>query len=212
MCGKDKLIGYWSRQLIDAEKHYSATKREALAITWGTLQLRLYLQSHPFVVESDQSACQILFRQVSSNRLLTKRRFMLSDFVFDVRHRSEKDNLAADAMSRQETEGADASAWDLDIPTLLVELESAVSIDPASMVPIALSKLLQAQQHDDEVLTALMRGRLHGIGICEDDDGLIVRKVERVGLPPLLQAWSLRYYETEYSSWRTNNKRRFTQG
>lgn len=86
----------------------------------------------------------------------------------------------------------------MDVPVLLVELESAlvldtelmvpIAMDTASIVPIALSELLHAQQHDGEVLNALMKGRLHGHAVYENKDGLIVRKVKRVELPPLKQA------------------------
>lgn len=47
---------------------------------------------------------------------------MLLDLVFDVRYRPGKDDEVADAISRLEKEGADASAWDMDFMTLLVEL------------------------------------------------------------------------------------------
>lgn len=113
---------------------------------------------------------------------------MFSDFTFDVNHRPCKDNLAVDAMSRLETEGADSSAWDMDIPTQLAELQSALAVDTATMVPIAQRELVHAMQHDDDVLKALERGKLHGYAVVEDGDGLIVRKAERVGLPPILQA------------------------
>lgn len=113
---------------------------------------------------------------------------MFYDFEFNVRHRLGKKIAAVDAMSRLETEGSASSTWDMDILTLLVELKSVLARDTATLVPMALSKLIHAQQHDDEVLRALTQGRLHGHAVDEDEDGFIVRKVERPGIPSLLQA------------------------
>lgn len=91
-------------------------------------------------------------------------------------------------MSRLETEGADASPWDMDIPTLLLELKRSLAIDTAILVLMALSESIHWNQHDDEVLLSLAYGRLNGHAVYEDDDGLIVRKVERPRMPFLLQA------------------------
>ena len=48
-----KIIEYWSRSLTKAERNYSATKREALAITMAILRWRHFLEWRKFEVLTD---------------------------------------------------------------------------------------------------------------------------------------------------------------
>jgi hypothetical protein len=180
-------IGFWSRKLHAAELNNSATEREALDIVWHLQLLRPYLQGHSFDVESDHRACQALFRQVSPNRRLMKWRLQLSNFTFKVRYKPGSENTAADPMSRLETEGVDNNSWDLDLPTLLVDFECVIAIDTAALVPIQLSEMRHEQSRDGDCQDALERGRMHGHLVIEDDERLIVRLVERRGMPTLHQ-------------------------
>ena len=49
-------IGYWSRALTDAEKNYTTTEKECLAVVWSILTLRPCLYGNAFDLHTDHEA------------------------------------------------------------------------------------------------------------------------------------------------------------
>ncbi|CAN8070819.1 unnamed protein product, partial [Agarophyton chilense] len=54
--GERKPIGYWSRSLNAADKKYSVSEKECLAVVWALTTLRPYLQGERFTVNTDHSS------------------------------------------------------------------------------------------------------------------------------------------------------------
>ena len=59
--GSEQSIGFASRTLLPAEKHYSQLDKEALVIIFGIKKFHDYLQGHRFTIYSDRQPLQYLF-------------------------------------------------------------------------------------------------------------------------------------------------------
>ena len=46
----ERPVGYFSRVLSDTERAFNTTERECLAIVWGSIPLRHYLDSGRFTI------------------------------------------------------------------------------------------------------------------------------------------------------------------
>lgn len=98
--GEDRPIAFASRSLQAAERNYSTTEKELLAIVWGVKHFRPYLLSKEFTVFTDHKPLQgIMKSQDPTSRIL---RFLhkLSEYQFQVVYKAGKKNTNADALSR----------------------------------------------------------------------------------------------------------------
>lgn len=54
--GGERLIAYAARALSKAERNYSTTRKELLALVWGTKGFETFLDRRRFLVKTDHSA------------------------------------------------------------------------------------------------------------------------------------------------------------
>ena len=126
------VIEFASRTLTTAEKSYSTSEKECLAIVWATRKLRHYLIGSRFTLETDHKPLEWLEsarRSHARAQRLERWSLELRAFEFDVIHRPGSCNQHADALSR--------------IPISVVAVHS----------PIRMADLSAAQQNDPVLST-----------------------------------------------------------
>ena len=102
--GVEKPVAFFSRQLQGAQKHYSATELEGLAIFKSIHFFAHFLWGQKFSVVTDHQALVSLLKSKNLNKRLYGWMLKLLDFNFEIVYRPGKDHLDADSLSRQ--------AWD----------------------------------------------------------------------------------------------------
>ena len=109
-------IGFWSKSLNAAEKNYSATERECLAVVWGMTSLRPYVEGQKVTVRTDHDALQWLLTLDDPSGRLARWRLRLSEFSMEIVYRKGRKHQVPDALSRIPHEGEDDTPIDDEIP------------------------------------------------------------------------------------------------
>ena len=96
--GQEKVIAYASRGLKPNEKNYSAYLLELAAAAWAIDNFAVYLRGRRFTLYRDHKPLETL--STVHTKTLNRLQQQLLEFDFDIRYKEGKDNMAADALSR----------------------------------------------------------------------------------------------------------------
>ena len=122
--GKLHPLGYWSRGLTSAERNYSTTEKECLAIVWAILTLRPYLEGRRFIIRTDHHSLRWVLNLADAQGRLARWRLRLQEFDYEVHYLPGRSHHGADMMSRlQSTDPSlcdPKSPLDTDIPCFVV--------------------------------------------------------------------------------------------
>jgi predicted aspartyl protease/transposase InsO family protein len=126
--GTTRPVAFWSKKLNSAQRNYSATERELMAIVLATEEWRVYLHGspHPVLLRSDHKPLIYLNGKAELGQRLTKWMEALCDLTFEIGYVRGKDNAAADALSRRSDYEIGTPAVE---PTMLKVKLVAVSTD-----------------------------------------------------------------------------------
>jgi len=86
--------------LINAEKTYSTTQKELLAIVWGCKQFRQYLYGRKFTIVTDQKPLTWIFNVKDPSSRLFRWRLKLEEYDYDIIYKPGTKNTNADALNR----------------------------------------------------------------------------------------------------------------
>ena len=82
--GKDQLIGFASKSLMDAETRYANIERELLAIVFACQRFSTYLLGRSFVAESDHKPLEMIAMKNLANAPPCLQRMLLELQRYDV--------------------------------------------------------------------------------------------------------------------------------
>ena len=121
--GGTRPVGYWSRALTDAERNYTTTEKECLAVVWSILTLRPYLYGSAFNLRTDHEALRWVLNLADSSGRLARWRLRLAEYDYEVQYRPGVKHQLADGVSRLRTDGGDTAPVDDEVPCFAVQYD-----------------------------------------------------------------------------------------
>ena len=144
--GTEEVLAFASRSLSAAERNYSATELECLAVVWALERWRIYLEGRLFKVVTDHNSLLWVFKTTKPSTRLIRWALRLQEFTFTVEYRKGRYNTVPDALSR-----APVGFMDTTSPCVATVL-SATAGHPKDL-PLAVETIWAAQQKDPDCRT-----------------------------------------------------------
>ncbi|GAA6084489.1 uncharacterized protein LOC114911879 [Tachysurus ichikawai] len=98
--GRDVVVAYAIRTLNKAEKPYSTSEKECLAVIWALEHFRSYIEGLHVTIFSDHNSLRWLMSWPNLSGRLARWSLQLQDFDFDIIHKPGTCNQVPDALSR----------------------------------------------------------------------------------------------------------------
>jgi hypothetical protein len=98
--GKDLPVAYASRNLNKAERNYSTSEKELLAVVWGVKHFRPYLYGRKFKIPSDHKPLMWIMNVKDPGSRLLRWRIKLEEYDYEIIYKKGALNTNADALSR----------------------------------------------------------------------------------------------------------------
>ncbi|EFN81895.1 Uncharacterized protein F44E2.2 [Harpegnathos saltator] len=99
--GREYTIAYASRSLKGAERRYTVTEVEGLALVWCLKKWRVLLMGRPVRVKTDHRALKFISACAVASQRMARWLAFLQEFDLDINHIPGTANTTADALSRK---------------------------------------------------------------------------------------------------------------
>ena len=125
--GEERPIAYASRTLNVAERNYSQTEREGLAMIYGVKKFHQYLLGMKFTIFTDHKPLLGMFGEskpipTHSAARIQRWALLLAAYNYELRYRPGSQNANADGMSRLSVTGVAAEASRVQNEVFMVDL------------------------------------------------------------------------------------------
>jgi hypothetical protein len=98
--GKDLPIAYASRHLNRAERNYTTSEKELLAIVWGIKHFRPYFYERKFTIVSEHRPLMWIMNIKDPGSRLLRWRIKLEQYDYEIIYKRRAHNTNADSLSR----------------------------------------------------------------------------------------------------------------
>ena len=146
--GEEKVIAYASRTLTKAERRYSVTRQELLAVVTYIHHFRQFLLGRQFVLRTDHGSLQWLHTFKEPEGQLARWLERLQEYTFEIKHRKGHQHQNADALSRYPSQAAN----ELDATNPVDQSKDCSSvIVPVSVSPVNFPQFELAERNPKEL-------------------------------------------------------------
>ncbi|GBL54392.1 Retrovirus-related Pol polyprotein from transposon 297, partial [Araneus ventricosus] len=164
---EEHVIEYASRLLSSAERNYSTTEREALAVVWALEKFRGYVENQEIIIASDHQPLKWLMSIKSPSGRLARWALQIQSFHPKILYTPGKSNVVADLLSRPVH---DNKEFVCNLNTISIELPSRRSRDirEEQMKDEDLKKIIdcfESGRKDEDFINWTSRGYLMIQGI-----------------------------------------------
>ena len=97
---KPHVVYYASKTLIEAQRNYTTTKKELLAVVYALDKFRAYLVGSDIVIFTDHSALKYLLTKKNAKARLIRWVLLLQEFNLKIKDKKGVENVVADHLSR----------------------------------------------------------------------------------------------------------------
>lgn len=97
---REYTIAYASRSLRGAERRYTITELEGLALVWSIRKWRVILMGRQVLVKTDHSALRFISACAVVSQRMARWLVFVQEFDLEIRHIPGKTNTVADSLSR----------------------------------------------------------------------------------------------------------------
>ena len=98
--GKSYVVYYASKKLNEAQRNYTTTEKELLAMVYALDKFRAYLVGSYFVIFTDHSALKYLLTKKNFKARLIRWVLLLQEFNLQIKDKKGVENVVADHLSR----------------------------------------------------------------------------------------------------------------